>query len=47
MDLANNRLALKFTLRPVWNNIVANFLPARGYICVMVTGVTGVRVKSG
>jgi 4a-hydroxytetrahydrobiopterin dehydratase len=27
--------------------MVANFLPAIGYICVMVTAVTGVRVKSG
>src|SRR6185437_8604385 len=33
--------------RPQWNNIVANFLPTRGYICVMVTGVAGVRVKLG
>ena len=30
-----------------WNNMVANFLPATGYICVMVTGTAGVRVKFG
>jgi hypothetical protein len=37
IDLVNNRLTFKFMLPIGWIDILANFLPARGYICVMVT----------
>src|ERR1700761_3573251 len=41
IDRANNRSqgSNSSWMAAYWNNIVANFLPARGYICVMVTGL--------
>src|ERR1700722_20413647 len=38
IDLANNRLRSNFILPRGYPAIVANFPPARGYFCVMVTG---------
>jgi hypothetical protein len=43
MDLPNNRLRSNFILpirvaNTLEDDLVANFLPARRYICVMVTG---------
>ncbi|MDO9383264.1 MAG: hypothetical protein Q7T86_10430 [Hyphomicrobiaceae bacterium] len=37
-DLVNNRLTFKFILPIGWTDILANFPPARDYVCVMVTG---------
>ena len=45
IDLANNRLRSNvMDANAVRSDIVANFLPARRYICVMVTGSAWNRV---
>lgn len=41
IDLVNNRLTFKFMLPIGWIDILANSLPARGYICIMVTAGPG------